>query len=349
MGWLAQHDAAIIGQFLGPLRPPRHPLITAGFGLLALAPASGFARRLFQTEAARGWFAGCAAHAILPLEQPATAAFGLILGMLAHAVGWPLARGGSARIAEALARRLQALGGDIVTGMEIRSLRDLPPARHLLLDITPRQFVRIAGDSLPPRYRRQLARYRYGPGIFKCDYALSEPIPWRAPGCAQAVTVHLGGTLDAIRRSERAAWDGQHDDAPYTLVVQPTLFDASRAPAGRHIAWAYCHVPNGSTLDMASVIDRQIERFAPGFRDCVLARRVHDTAQMEAYNPNYIGGDINGGAQDLRQLFTRPTPRLNPYSTPLKGVYLCSSATPPGGGVHGMCGYHAALAALRQP
>ena len=346
MDWLVAHYEPILDTFLGPLRWPRYPLAMAGFGLLALPSAVGFAQRAFQTAAARGLFAGLAAHSILPLEWPTTAAFGLVLGLLAHAVGWPLARGGSARIAQALADYLAALGGDIVTGHEVRSLRDLPPATSILLDVTPRQFLRLAGAALPSRYRRQLERYRYGPGVFKVDYALSEPIPWRAENCRRAATVHLGGTLDAIRRSERDAWAGQHTAAPYTLVVQPTLFDPSRAPAGRHIAWAYCHVPHGSTCDLSDTLDRQLERFAPGFRDCVLARRVHTAGQMEAYNPNYVGGDINGGAQDVRQLFTRPVPRLNPYSTPLKGVFLCSSSTPPGGGVHGQCGYYAALAAL---
>ncbi|MBW4436333.1 MAG: NAD(P)/FAD-dependent oxidoreductase [Pleurocapsa minor GSE-CHR-MK-17-07R] len=346
MHFLVRNYESILDEFLAPLHLPRHPLVMAGFGMLALPSASWFSRRAFRTEAVRGVFAGMAAHSIMPLEQPATAAFGLILGMLAHAVGWPLARGGSAKIAGAIVSYLTALGGEIITNAEVRSLRDIPPAATTLFDVTPRQFIRIMGDALPSSYRYALERYRYGPGVYKIDYALSEPIPWTAKECLQAGTVHLGGTLDAIRNSERAAWTGQ-PAAPFSLVVQPTLFDTSRAPSGKHIGWVYCHVPNGSGADMTAAIEHQIERFAPGFRDCVLARHVTSATQMEAYNANYIGGDINGGVQDLRQLFTRPVMRVDPYRTPLKGVYLCSSSTPPGGGVHGMCGYHAAQSALR--
>lgn len=347
MKWLVAHHESILDEFLAPLHLPRHPLTMSGFGLLALQSANGFARRSFRTDGARGMFAGLAAHAIMPLEQPATAAFGLMLGMLAHAVGWPIARGGSAYIAGAMASYLRALGGEIVTNVEVKSPGDLPPADTILFDVTPRQFVRIMGDSLPVRYRKELDYYRYGPGVYKIDYALSEPIPWLAKECLQAGTVHLGGTLGEICQSERDAFTGQDPEVPFTLVVQPTLFDPSRAPAGKHIAWTYCHVPNGSTVDMTERIEQQIERFAPGFRDCILARQGCHAQAMEAYNPNYVGGDINGGVQDLRQLFTRPAVRINPYSTPLKGVYLCSSSTPPGGGVHGMCGYHAAQSALR--
>jgi phytoene dehydrogenase-like protein len=344
---LVANYEALLEQFLGPLRLPRRPLAAATFALPALASARGLARRRFRTEAARAAFAGLAAHAILPLEYPATAAFGLILGLLAHAVGWPLARGGSGQIAEALAAYLADLGGEIVTSVEVKSLADLPPARLTLFDITPRQLLTIAGERLPAGYRRQLERYRYGPGVFKIDYALSDPIPWRAPECARAGTVHLGGTLDEICRSERDMWEGRHSPAPYVLVVQPTLFDPTRAPEGKHIAWAYCHVPHGSTEDMTEAIEGQLERFAPGFRDCVLARQTRHAMAIEAYNPNYIGGDINGGVQDLWQLFTRPAPRIVPYAVPVPGWFLCSSSTPPGGGVHGMCGYHAARAALR--
>jgi phytoene dehydrogenase-like protein len=347
MGWLVAHHESILAEFLAPLHVPRHPLVMGGFGLLALNSASRFAKTMFRTEAVRGMYAGLAAHSIMPLEQPATAAFGLILGMLAHAVGWPLARGGSARIAEALAGYLCALSGEIVTNVEVKSRHDLPPAEAVLFDVTPRQFIRIMGDSLPVGYRRQLEGYRYGPGVFKIDYALTEPIPWSAKDCAKAGTVHLGGTLDEIRRSELDAFTGQLTGAPYTLVVQSTLFDSTRAPSGKHIAWAYCHVPHGSTVDMTDKIEAQLERFAPGFRDCILARQARHAVAMEEYNPNYVGGDINGGVQDLRQLFTRPVVRWNPYTTPLKGVFLCSSSTPPGGGVHGMCGWHAAKSVLR--
>ena len=341
-----QHDA-IIQEFLAPLHRPQHPLVMAGFGLLALAPAAAFAKFAFRTEAVRGLFAGLAAHAIMPLEQPGTAAFGLILGMLAHRVGWPLARGGSGRIADALTAYLRDLDGAIVTDSEVKSLEDLPPAKIRLFDVTPRQFVRIMGERLPSGYRRQLENYRYGPGVFKIDYALSEPIPWRASECKRAGTVHLGASLAEIRQSERDAFTGRETDQPYTLVTQPTLFDPTRAPAGQHIGWAYCHVPHNSPVDMTERIEKQIERFAPGFRDCVVARHTYHAAALEAYNPNYVGGDINGGVQDLRQLFTRPTVRLDPYSTPLPGLYLCSSSTPPGGGVHGLCGWYAAKSALR--
>jgi phytoene dehydrogenase-like protein len=346
MSWLVRNHEAALDEFLAPLHFPRHPFVMAGFGLMALQSASGFARVAFRTQTARGLFAGLAAHAIQPLERPATAAFGLMLGMLAHAVGWPIARGGSERIAEAMAQYFYSLGGEIVTDAEVKSQKDLPSADITMFDVSPRQFIQIMGDSLPSGYRNRLSGYRYGPGVFKIDYALSAPIPWKAEACSRAGTVHLGGTLEAIGVSERAAFTKTPAEAPYILLVQPTQFDTTRAPEGKHIAWAYCHVPHGSTADMTDAIERQIERFAPGFRDCVLARSTHNAQQMEAYNPNYVGGDINSGIQDLRQLFTRPVARLNPYSTPLKGVYLCSSSTPPGGGVHGMCGWHAAKSAL---
>lgn len=341
---VANHDK-VLEEFLGPLRVPHHPLVMAAFGVGAVQSAASLARRLYSGTHARAVFAGMAAHSMMPLEQPATAAFGLMLTMLAHAVGWPLARGGSGSIARALAGCFQSLGGEIVTGWEIKTLDELPPARAILLDVTPRQLLQIAGDALSGRYRQQLESYRYGPGIFKIDYALSAPIPWENAAVQRAATVHLGGTLAEIARSERAMWQGEHSPQPYTLLVQPTLFDPARAPAEKHIAWAYCHVPHGSAVDMTDVIEQQVERFAPGFRKCVLARRTHTAQAMEAYNPNYIGGDINGGVQDLRQLFTRPAPRIIPYSTPVDGLFLCSSSTPPGGGVHGMCGYYAALAA----
>ncbi len=332
---------------LGPLRLPRHPLALARFGLLALWPARRLARTLFRGEAARALFAGSAAHAIMPLDQPLTAAFGLVLMALGHAVGWPFPRGGSQRLADALAAHLRSLGGEIVTGQEVARLDELPPARAVLLDVTPRQLLGIASSRLPPRYRRALERYRYGPGVFKVDWAIEGPIPWRAAACLRAATVHLGGTLDEIAEAEAAVGRGEHPERPFVLLAQQSLFDPTRAPAGKHTVWAYCHVPNGSTFDMTERIEAQIERFAPGFRDRILARHTSGPAAMEAYNPNYVGGDINGGVQDLGQLFTRPTVSLNPYATGLPGVYLCSSSTPPGGGVHGMCGFHAAEAALR--
>lgn len=348
LGALAADWRHVLAEMLGPLRFPRHPLSMVRFGLPALLPAASLARTLFRGERARALFAGMAAHAMLPLTWPGTAAFGLMLGALAHAVGWPMARGGSQAIADALAAHLRRLGGEIVTGRPITAISDLPPAAAVLFDVTPRQLEQIAGGRLPDAYRRKLRGYRYGPGVFKVDYALDSPAPWRAAACLQAGTVHIGGTLDEIAVAEAAIWRGEHPERPYVLFVQQTPFDPTRAPVGQHTAWAYCHVPHGSTMDMTARIEAQIERFAPGFRDRILARSTRHAAAMEAYNPNYIGGDINGGVQDLRQLFTRPVARLDPYTTPVKGLYLCSSSTPPGGGVHGMCGYWAAQSALRR-
>jgi phytoene dehydrogenase-like protein len=267
--------------------------------------------------------------------------------MLGHAVGWPLARGGSQRIADALTARLAALGGSLQMGQRVTQVGDLPPARHVLLDLTPRQIAAMAGDALPDSYLRRLRRYRYGPGVFKVDYALEGPIPWKAADCARAATVHLGGSLEEIAASEAAASRGEHPARPFVILVQPSAFDETRAPAGRATAWAYCHVPNGSTEDMAERIENQIERFAPGFRNRVLARRTRNTLAMEHYNANYVGGDINGGVQDWRQMFARPVLRRDPYRTPRRSLLICSSSTPPGGGVHGMCGYHAARSAIR--
>jgi phytoene dehydrogenase-like protein len=333
---------------LGPLQWPRHPLALLRFGLHAMRSGCGLAEGYFTGERARAFFGGLAAHAIMPLERLPTAAFGLVLGILGHAIGWPLPRGGAQNITDALARYFQTLGGEIVTDAPVHAIDDLPPARVILCDITPRQLLRLADHRLPVRYCRQLARYRYGPAAFKMDWALEGPIPWTAAACARAGTVHLGGTLAEIAASERAAWNGEHIERPFVLVAQQSLFDVTRAPAGKHTVWAYCHVPNGSTEDMTERVERQIERFAPGFRDRVLARCVVSPAQLEQYNPNYIGGDINGGVQDLWQLFSRPTLRLIPYTTPLPGLYLCSSSTPPGGGVHGLCGYFAACTAIRR-
>jgi phytoene dehydrogenase-like protein len=347
MGPLVDNWEQLASDLLGPLPlPPRHPFAVARFGLKAVRSARGLAEGAFEGERARALFAGLAAHSILPLERPVSAAFGLVLGTVAHAVGWPMARGGSQRIADALAAHLRSLGGEIVTGTCVESLDQLPPAGATLLDVTPRQLLRIAGDRLPARYRRALGRYRYGPGVFKLDWALDGPIPWKAPACSRAGTVHLGSTLPEIAASERAVWRGELSERPYVIVVQQTLFDPTRAPEGKHTGWAYCHVPNGSTIDMTERIEAQVERFAPGFQDLILARSVMSPRALERHDPNYIGGDINGGVQDLGQLFTRPVARLNPYATPVRGLYLCSSSTPPGGGVHGMCGYFAAQAAL---
>jgi phytoene dehydrogenase-like protein len=332
---------------LGPLvRVPRHPLALTRFGLSALQPAASFARRRFRDEPARALFAGLAAHSILSLESVGSASFGLVLGTTGHAVGWPLPRGGSQRIADALASYLRSLGGEIRTGAPVESLDELS-APTVLCDVTPRQLLRLAGDRLPPRYRRGLERFRYGPGVFKLDWALSAPIPWSAPACAEAGTVHLGGTLEEITASERAPARGETSGRPFVLLAQPTVFDPSRAPEGQHTAWAYCHVPHGAVVDMTEAIERQIERFAPGFQERVLARCASAPADLERRNPNLVGGDIGGGSNELRQLVARPVLRAVPYTTPLAGLYLCSSSTPPGGGVHGMCGYLAARAALR--
>jgi phytoene dehydrogenase-like protein len=337
----------LAGALLSPLHWPRHPLALLRFSLAGLRSARGLAERRFAGARARGLFAGLAAHSFMPLERVPTAAFGLILGVLGHMVGWPFPQGGAQQIATALASYLRTLGGEIVTGMPVTSLDDLPPARAVLCDVTPRQLLQIAGDHLPSGYRGRLARYRYGPGAFKVDWALSGPIPWTAPACLRAATVHLGGTLAEIAASEAAAWYGRSPEKPFVLVAQQSVFDPTRAPAGHHVAWAYCHVPHGSTAEMSDPLERQVERFAPGFRERILARHIMSPAQLEAYNPNYIGGDINGGVQDLRQLFTRPVMRRVPYATPIPGLYFCSSSTPPGGGVHGLCGYFAARAALR--
>jgi phytoene dehydrogenase-like protein len=344
---LARHWGRIAPGILGPPRLPRHPVALANFGLRAIWPARALAEACFRGPRARALFAGLATHSVLPLERAASSAFGLVMASLGHACGWPIPRGGSQRIADALASYLRSLGGEIVTSVRVERLAQLPPARAVLLDVTPRQLLRIAGDRLPTGYQRALGRYRYGPGVFKLDWALDGPIPWRAPECLRVATVHLGGTLPEIAASERAPWGHQAAERPFVLLAQQSLFDDTRAPAGKHTAWAYCHVTNGSTEDMTDRIEAQIERFAPGFRDRVLARIAHGPAALERHDENYIGGDINGGAQELTQLFMRPVISLNPYKTPARGIYICSSSTPPGGGVHGLCGFFAAQAALR--
>ncbi len=346
---LAAHWDVIAEAILGPLRPAfvSHPFVLTPFGLHAIRSARALAQNLFKGERARALLAGLSAHSMMPLEQPPTAGFGLILAVAGHALGWPMPRGGAQKIVDAMAAYLRSLGGEIVTGTQVRSLDTLPPARAILCDVTPRQLLAIAGQHLPTGYQRQLQRYRYGPGVFKIDYALDGSVPWKAEECARAGTVHVGGTLPEVAAAEYAVSKGEHPEKPFVLVAQQSLFDPTRAPQGKHTLWAYCHVPNGSTFDMTECIEAQIERFAPGFRDCILARHKMGPVEFEQYNANYIGGDINGGIQDLWQFFTRPTMRLVPYSTPIKGLYICSSSTPPGGGVHGMCGYFAAQAALR--
>jgi phytoene dehydrogenase-like protein len=344
---LARDAEPLLEDVLAPLHLPAHPILLARFGARAALSATALARLSFRGARARGLFAGLAAHSMLPLERPPSAAFGLMLGLLAHSVGWPLPRGGSQRLSDALASQLRSLGGEIETGRRAESLDELGDARPVLLDVTPRGLLALAGDRLPARYRRRLEHYRYGPGVFKLDWALDGPIPWRAEECALAATVHLGATLEEIAASEAAPFRGEVAERPYVLLAQQSLFDPTRAPAGRHTAWAYCHVPNGSTVDMTARIEAQVERFAPGFRERILARSALGPAELESYNENYVGGDINGGAANLSQLFTRPVARVSPYTTPLPGVFLCSASTPPGGGVHGMCGFHAARAALR--
>ena len=332
-------------EILKPVRVPRHPWLMARFGLLALQSCERLARR-FETTAARALLAGNAAHSFLRLDAVASASFGLVLAVAGHAVDWPCARGGSQRIADGLASAARAAGCEIHTGTTVRSLAALPPSRAVVFDVTPRQLVAVAGAALSAPYRRQLIRYRYGPGAFKIDYALAAPIPWRSVECRDAATVHVGGTYEDIARSEADANAGRISETPFVLVAQQSHVDATRAPAGRHTGWAYCHVPQGADVDMTDRIERQIERFAPGFRDVILARHVMPPAAIEAHNPNMIGGDIGGGSNALGQFLLRPAARWNPYTTPNPKLFLCSSATPPGGGVHGMCGYYAAETVL---
>jgi len=328
-----------------PFGIPPHPFAAARFGLTVLRSAARVAKHDFRGERARALFAGLAAHAVLPLERVPSALFGFVLGIVAHTDGWPFARGGSQNIANALAQHLASFGGEILTNNSVDSIEQLPRARAMLFDVTPRQLLKIAGSRLPAGFRGKLERYRYGPGVCKLDWALDGPIPWKAAECARAGTVHVGGSFDEIAASERDCWEGKHSARPFVLLAQSTLFDPTRAPAGKHTAWGYCHVPNGSTMDMTDVIEKQIERFAPGFRKRVLKRSVRVAASLESYNPNLIGGDIGGGAADLEQFLLRPTRRF--YRTPAKGIYLCSSSTPPGPGVHGLCGNLAARAALK--
>ena len=341
----AARAADLMEAVLGPIGF-RHPLLMARFGFTAVRSASSLAHGRFRDERTRATLAGAAAHSMVPLDFATTAGYGLGLIVAAHAVGWPVARGGSQQVANALASYLRSLGGEIVTDTRVDSLAQLPSSRLVLADVTPRQFLRIAGDRAPERYRRRMTGYRYGPGVFKMDWALNAPVPWRARECARAGTLHLGGSFDEIAEGERAAWEGRLHDKPYVLLVQPTVCDSSRAPAGKHTLWGYCHVPNGATTDMSAPIEAQIERFAPGFRDCIIARHAMPPAEMERRNANLVGGDIGGGACDLAQMFWRPVFSLHPYATPVKNVYLCSASTPPGIGVHGMCGHYAARAAL---
>jgi phytoene dehydrogenase-like protein len=346
LGPLAASFEALAEEVLGPvLHLPRHPLLLARFGLPGLVPAAALARARFRGPRARALFAGVAAHAATPLDRVPSAP-GLVLAAAAHAVGWPSPAGGAQALPDALAAIVRARGGAIETGAPVESLRDLPAARATLLDLTPRQVLRVAGDRLPAGYRRRLGAFRYGPGVFKVDWALSEPIPWRAPACRRAGTVHLGGTLEQIAASLGAAWRGETSTRPFVLLGQQSPFDPSRAPAGRHTAWAYCHVPRGFGGDATAAVEAQVERFAPGFREVVLARAARGPAALEREDPNLVGGDVGAGENTLRQTVFRPVARAVPWSTPVPGLWLCSASTPPGGGVHGMCGWHAARAVL---
>ncbi|MDB5308683.1 MAG: NAD(P)/FAD-dependent oxidoreductase [Gemmataceae bacterium] len=345
---LVRNAASLFADLVGPFRIPRHPLLAMRFGWPAIRSGRGLAEAYFKTDHGRALWAGLAAHAVLPLDRRPGAAIALMLAVAGHAHGWPLVTGGAQRLSDALASYFRSLGGEIQTGRWVKSVDELPPAKAILLDVTPRQVVALAGHRLPRGYTRRLGKYRYGPGIFKVDWALSGPVPWTAPGCRTAGTLHLGGNLGEVVAAEQLPFDGTHAERPFVLFVQPSLFDGSRAPAGKHTAWAYCHVPHGSTEDMTERVEAQVERFAPGFRNLILARHTMNTRAMESHNPNYVGGDISGGVTDFGQLFTRPVARLNPYTTPDRGLYICSSSTPPGGGVHGMCGYFAARTVLRR-
>jgi phytoene dehydrogenase-like protein len=343
----AERFDELVPMVLSGIRVPRSPVLMARFGLTALRSMRGLARSRFHEDSAGALLAGIAAHSFVPLEGLATASFALVLGSAGHAVGWPIARGGSGAIVSALVECLRETGGEIVTGLRVSSLRDLPAARAYVLDVTPKQLLTIAGDRLTSGYRRRLERFRYGPGVFKMDWALSAPVPWRDAELSRAATVHLWGSLEQVARAEALVHRGATDANPFVILVQPSLFDPSRAPPGRHTLWAYCHVPNGSDGDFSEAIEAQIERFAPGFRELVLARRCTTARELERYNANFVGGDIAGGMSDLRQLFFRPVAKLDPYATSAPDVFLCSSSTPPGGGVHGMCGYWAAQSVLR--
>lgn len=349
VGATARGGTRLVDTLLSPLALPRAPFRAARFGALGAAPATWLARTAFRTTEARSAFAGMAAHSMLSLRAPISAGYGLMLAALAHQVGWPVVRGGSQALADALVSRLLRLGGEAVAGTRVRDLGELPDAAAVLLDLTPRQVVSVAGDRLPPGYRRRLERYRYGPGVFKVDWALSGPVPWSDPAVGDAGTVHLGGSLDEITYAEAEVARGRHPERPFVLLVQPCVADASRAPAGQHTLWAYCHVPNGSDVDMTAAIEAQIERFAPGFRDRVLARHVMGPAALEAHNANLVGGDIGGGSARLSQFVGRPTYSLQPWATPVRGLFICSASTPPGAGTHGIGGWRAARLALHTP
>lgn len=332
---------------LGPVRIPHSPLLMAKFGWYGMLSAKLLANSIFDTHPLRAYFAGLAAHSILPLEKAFTASFGVAFAASVHSVGWPVAKGGSSSITQAMASYLKNLGGIIETGRPIHSTNEIDESDCIIFDLTPHQVASLSEHEIPSTLRNKLLRYEYGPGVFKMDFALSEPVPWVNKECCGAGTLHLGGSLEEISFSENQIWKGVHPDKPFVLVSQPSLFDPGRAPEGKHTLWAYCHVPNGSDLDCSEMIIDQIERFAPGFRDVILATHTMNATEYEAYNPNYLGGDINGGSQSFRQLIGRPLMKWDPYKLPVKGRYVCSSSAPPGGGVHGMCGYHAARSVLK--
>jgi phytoene dehydrogenase-like protein len=344
---LADEWPLIDSDVLGPLRIPHHPLAMANFGMNALLPAETLVRKYFKGEKARGFFAGMAAHGLLPFSKIASAAAGLVLMIQGHRKGWPIIRGGTQQLANALSSYFISIGGEIQTGIRIEKLTDVPNARAVVLDLSPKQILQIAGHTFSSFYGNQLKKYRYGMGVYKIDWALDAPIPFIAASCSLAGTVHLGNSYAEIASNEQLTADGKYPEKPFVLLAQQSIFDPTRAPAGKHTAWAYCHVPNGSTLDLRATIEKQVERFAPGFRERILAAHTMDTKEMEEYNPNNVGGTINGGEQDIRQLFTRPALRLSPYRTSARGIYLCSASTPPGAGVHGMCGHQAAKRVLK--
>lgn len=346
--YFVQNGEALLADSLKPLGFPKSPLLLARFGLKAMQPATSFANAAFKEDAAKALFAGCAAHSVLPLEKLFTAALGLIFGVTGHMEDWPVAQGGSQSITSSMARYFESLGGEIRTSKWITSMDDLPPSEAYIFDTDPVQLAKITSSALPSGYRNRLQKYNYGPGVFKIDWALDGPIPWKDKNALKASTVHVGGTLEEISKSEKMAWKGEHCDKPFLILCQQSMFDDTRAPQGKHTGYAYCHVPHGSTKDMTAAIENQVERFAPGFKDIIIKRHTINTDGFYNYNPNYFGGAITGGAADITQLFTRPVARFNPYTTPNPKIFICSAATPPGGGVHGMCGYWAARTVLKR-
>ncbi|MDR9416593.1 MAG: NAD(P)/FAD-dependent oxidoreductase [Gracilimonas sp.] len=343
-----EHWELLSEDIFGTLRIPKHPLLMARFGWFGAQSANFLSSSHFKSSHAKALLAGCAAHSIMPLTNAFSASFGLVLASSAHAVGWPIAKGGTQSVTDALATLFLELGGKIQKDHPVNSLKDIPSATSILFDLTPRQVVNIVGENAPAKYLRKLKDFNYGPGVFKIDWALSDPVPWSNENCKRAGTLHLGGTFEEIAASEQAIWDNKHSEKPYVLVSQPSLFDETRAPKGKHTLWAYCHVPHGSDKNMTTEIEDQIERFAPGFKDTIISKYTMNAPQFQSYNANYIGGDINGGAQYFKQLFARPVLKWNPYHIPATSMYICSSSTPPGGGVHGMCGYHAAQSVLKK-